>query len=48
MAKVLYVLSRTSNAKDGPLRELQLAQSIARKEKLKDFVIPLEVRFEMI
>ena len=27
-AKVLYVLSRTSNAKDGPLRELHLAQSV--------------------
>src|SRR3954452_23494732 len=35
--KVLYVLSRSSNAKDGPLRELHLAQSVARKEKLTDF-----------
>jgi hypothetical protein len=42
-AKVLYVLSRSSNSKDGPLRELQLAQSIARREKLKDFVIPLHL-----
>jgi hypothetical protein len=42
-AKVLYILSKTSNSKDGPLRELQLAQSIARKEKLKDFVIPLHI-----
>src|SRR5215471_1993344 len=33
-AKVLYVLSRTSNAKDGPLRELHLAQSVAKKERL--------------
>ena len=41
--KVLYVLSKTSNSKDGPLRELQLAQSIAKKEKLKDFVIPLHI-----
>jgi hypothetical protein len=41
--KVLYVLSRSSNAKDGPLRELHLAQSIARKEKLRDFVIPLHL-----
>src|SRR6266478_896276 len=39
----LNVLSRSSNAKDGPLRELHLAQSIARKEKLKDFVIPLHL-----
>jgi hypothetical protein len=41
--KVLYVLSRASNAKDGPLRELHLAKSIARNERLKDFVIPLHV-----
>ncbi len=42
-AKVLYVLSRTSNGKDGPLRELQLAQSLARKEGIQDFVIPLHI-----
>jgi hypothetical protein len=42
-AKVLYVLSRASNSKDGPLRELQLAQSLARREKLSDFVIPVQI-----
>lgn len=42
-AKALYVLSRTSNTKDGPLRELHLAQSLARKEQLEDFVIPLHI-----
>ncbi len=42
-AKVLYVLTRTSNTKDGPLRELQVAQGVARKEKLKDFVVPLHI-----
>jgi hypothetical protein len=42
-AKVLYVLSRASNAKDGPLKELHFAQGIAKKEKLKDFVIPLHI-----
>ena len=42
-AKVLYVLSRTSNGKDGPLRELQLAQSLARRESIQDFVIPLHI-----
>jgi len=42
-SKVLYVLSRISNVKDGPLRELHLAQTIARREKLKDFVIPLHI-----
>jgi hypothetical protein len=41
--KVLYVLSRTSNAKDGPLKELHFAQGIAKKENLKDFVIPLHI-----
>ena len=42
-AKVIYVLSRASNSKDGPLRELQLAQSLARREKLSDFVIPAHI-----
>ncbi|MGA2741835.1 MAG: toll/interleukin-1 receptor domain-containing protein [Bryobacteraceae bacterium] len=42
-AKVLYVLSRASNTKDGPLREMQLAQTVAKKERLGDFVIPLHV-----
>jgi hypothetical protein len=37
------VLSRTSNAKDGPLKELHFAQGVAKKEKLKDFVIPLHI-----
>jgi len=40
-AKFLYVLSRTSNAKDGPLNELQVAANIQRDNKLRDFVIPL-------
>jgi hypothetical protein len=31
--KVLYVLSRTSNAKDGPLKELHFAQGVAKKRK---------------
>src|SRR5207247_4151803 len=42
-AKVLYVLSRTSNAKDGPLKELHFAQGVAKKDKLKDFIIPLHI-----
>jgi hypothetical protein len=42
-AKVIYVLSRSSNAKDGPLRELHLAQSLAKREKLQDFVIPAHI-----
>lgn len=42
-AKVLYVLSRTSNTKDGPLKELHFAQGVAKREELKDFVIPLHI-----
>lgn len=42
-AKVLYILSRASNAKDGPLKELHFAQGVAKKEKLNDFVIPLHI-----
>lgn len=41
--KVVYALTRASNGKDGPLRELHLAQSLARREKLADFVIPANV-----
>lgn len=41
--KVIYVLSRSSNAKDGPLRELHLAQSLARRENFHDFVIPAHI-----
>lgn len=41
--KVLYVLSRTSNTKDGPLRELHVAQNVAKEEHLGDFVIPLHI-----
>jgi hypothetical protein len=40
-AKFLYVLSRTSNTKIGPLQELQVAQNVAKDNKLQDFIIPL-------
>lgn len=42
-AKFLFVLSRDSNHKDGPLRELSVARSVARGGELKDFVIPLRI-----
>jgi hypothetical protein len=42
-AKFLYVLSRTSNIKDGPLNELNVALSVARDAKLSDFIIPLHI-----
>jgi len=47
--KFLYVLSRTSNSKDGSLRELQLAQTLAKTQSLENFVVPLRIdhlRFE--
>lgn len=40
-AKFVYVLSRTSNIKDGPLNELAMAKQVARSEHLEDFVIPV-------
>src|SRR5262245_12939657 len=48
-AKFLYVLSRTSNSKDGVLRELQLAQALTKSQSLENFVVPLRIddlRFE--
>ena len=42
-SKFLYVLSRDSNQKTGPLQELALALSVARQRGLIDFVIPLRI-----
>lgn len=39
-AKFVYVLSKSSNTKDGPLQELQVASNVARDKKLQDFIIP--------
>lgn len=39
--KFLSVLSRTSNTKQGPRDELDLALKVQRLERLNDFVIPL-------
>src|SRR5712692_4198764 len=42
--KFLYVLSRSSNEKDGPRNELQIAKNVLRKDKaLHDFIVPLHV-----
>ena len=41
--KFLFVLSRNSNRKTGTLQELYVAQSVARKYDLKDFIIPLRL-----
>jgi len=42
-AKLLFVLSRASNHKPGTLNELHIAQGVARKASLGDFVIPLRI-----
>jgi TIR domain-containing protein len=41
--KLLYVLSAASNHKPGPLQELHVAQTVALREGLRDFIIPLRV-----
>lgn len=41
--KFIYVLSITSNRKQGPLQELQVAQNVARNYNLSDFIIPLRI-----
>ena len=38
--KFVYVLSKASNNKIGPLQELQVAVNVSRADKLQDFVIP--------
>jgi hypothetical protein len=44
-AKFLFVLSRSSNAKEGALQELDCAKGVAKKQKatLRDFIIPLKI-----
>ena len=42
-AKFLFVLSRNSNQKVGPLQELNVALGAARLRNLNDFVIPLRI-----
>lgn len=39
--KFVYVLSKKSNVKIGPLQELQVATNVARDRKFQDFVIPV-------
>ncbi len=42
--KFVYVLSRTSNDKDGPRNELQIAKNVSKLDaSLHDFVIPLHI-----
>ncbi len=39
--KLVYVLSKASNVKEGPLQELQVAKNVARDEQLENFIIPV-------
>lgn len=41
--KFVYVLSRVSNVKEGPLQELAVAKAVASKHKLHDFIIPVHI-----
>jgi hypothetical protein len=41
--KFIYVLSKTSNVKTGPLKELSVAENVARDRNLNDFIIPLHI-----
>lgn len=41
--RVLYVLSRTSNAKVGTLRELNVASKVGGKLRVSNFVIPVAI-----
>lgn len=42
-AKILCALSRASNQRDGVLKELQVGSTVAAREHLTDFIIPLRV-----
>ncbi len=42
-AKHLYILTRTSNTKQGCLDELAVSRSVRAKEQLGDFIIPLHL-----
>lgn len=42
--KFVYILSKTSNEKEGPRNELQIAKNVFRTDKsLHDFIVPLHV-----
>ncbi len=41
--KVLFVLSKSSNAKDGTLQEVALAKEVAKQNNFDDFLIPLKI-----
>ncbi|MBN2466255.1 toll/interleukin-1 receptor domain-containing protein [candidate division WOR-3 bacterium] len=46
-AKFLYVLSRSSNSSEGSLKELAVAQAVAKKHMLRRFVVPVRIDSDM-
>ena len=42
-AKMVFVLSRASNVKQGPLNELRVAANVARGDDIHDFIIPIGI-----
>lgn len=41
--KFLFVLSKTSNKKEDPLNELEVARKISKREELNNFIVPLKL-----
>ncbi len=41
--KVVFILSKSSNIKQGPLNELRVAANVARAQGLHDFIIPIRI-----
>jgi hypothetical protein len=39
--KFIYIVSKTSNTKKGPLKELTVAENVARDGGLEEFIIPV-------
>ena len=41
--KFVYILSRTSNSKQGSLDELSVARAVQDQQHLRDFIIPVRI-----
>lgn len=41
--KFIYVVSKTSNTKKGPLKELTVAENVARDCELEEFIVPMRI-----
>jgi len=42
-AKLIFLLSRVSNKRDGCIRELRIANAVKNAERSRDFIIPVRV-----